>query len=151
TTSLDASERALWFADLPTGRAECKSPLLPGPPPEQSDPWLEVRKTRQPRRPQLPETLCPWLRPEELDDAHIEPQRLREVQTVEPDGSTTRLLLTDHPQIEEEWIGYFVEHWEPWASKTRQWEELHRVYEAVDFMRRQLEEAEERFELQLCV
>lgn len=44
-----------------------------------------------------------------------------------------------------------VNRWEPWAQEMRIWQEVQRVYEDVDYMRRRLEEVEERYELVLAV
>jgi FRG domain-containing protein len=59
--------------------------------------------------------------------------------------------LQDQREVEEAWSEYLMNHWEPWAEKMRRWQEVHQVYEAVDFMRRRVEESEERYELLLGV
>ena len=55
--------------------------------------------------------------------------------------------LDDYPEVEEAWLEYLADQWEPWAKEMRRWQEVQTVYENVDFMRRRLEEAEERYEL----
>ncbi len=57
------------------------------------------------------------------------------------------LRLKDHPEVEDAWLEYLVNQWEPWAEEMRRWQEVQHIYEDVDFMRRRLEEAEERYEL----
>ncbi|MGC8731407.1 MAG: AAA domain-containing protein, partial [Halothiobacillaceae bacterium] len=59
--------------------------------------------------------------------------------------------LADHPEVEDAWLEYLVERWEPWAQEMRRWQEVQTVYENLDFMRRRLEEAEERYELVLAI
>jgi len=59
--------------------------------------------------------------------------------------------LKDHPDVEDAWLEYLVNQLEPWAHEMRRWQDVQRVYERVDFMRRRLEEAEERYEVLLAV
>lgn len=161
-----SEDRVLWFSDIPNDCREIRSPILTPPTSNMPDFWFEVEKTPQPKCPSLSRELTDWVRPEDLDSPHTEPE-LNKVITVlvekkipDPDGPSEepRFIkkkvpeirrLEDHPEIEDAWIEYFVNHWEPWAEKRRYWEKVSSIYEEVDFMRRRLEEAEERFELYL--
>ena len=116
-----------------------------------------------PVRPTLPAALTDWVRPKDLDDAGLEPELLQEITVlvekplaeIEPAPSRSRRAVTkvpetrhlnDSPEVQETWLEYLVEQWEPWAAAMREWQEVHRVYESVDFMRRRVEEAAERYE-----
>lgn len=161
-------DRVLWFGNIPTDGDEIRSPILGSTPGDAADFWLEVKKTPPPRREPLPQVLAHWVRPEDLDSPHKEPELKKEItvpverEIPDPDAppEAPRTIketggeihrLTDHPEIDDAWVEYYVTHWEPWAAKRRRWEETSKVYEEVDFMRRRLEEAEEQYELFLGV
>jgi very-short-patch-repair endonuclease len=108
------------------------------------------------------------VRPDDLDSPHKEPELKKEITVLiereipDPDAppEAPRTIketveeirrLKDHPEIDDAWVEYYVTHWEPWAEMMRRWYKVYQVYEDVDFMRRRLEEAEERFELFLGV
>lgn len=59
--------------------------------------------------------------------------------------------LKDYPRVEDAWLEYLENQWKPWAEEMRRWKQVQAIYEDVDFMRRRLEEAEERYELLLAV
>jgi hypothetical protein len=157
-------DRVLWFSGIPRDSQEIRSPFLVPPTDDSSDFWLEVKKTPPPARKPIPEALADWVRPEDLDSPHKEPELIQEITVLvereipDPDApqeaprtikETVQEIrrLQDHPEIDDAWIEYYVTHWEPWAEKMRRWWKVYQVYEDVDFMRRRLEESEERFEL----
>ncbi len=163
-----SDEKVLWFKDIPKEHAECRSPFLTDQPDDLGGLWLEVRKKRMPARPPVPQVVSDWVRAEDLDQPEREPELLPEItvlverQVPDPDASqdTRRTIvekvpelrrLADHPEVEEAWLEYLIEKWEPWAQEMRRWQEVQSVYENLDFMRRRLEEAEERYELVLAV
>jgi very-short-patch-repair endonuclease len=167
-SSYGTDEKVLWFADIPRDRGECRSPFLIDKPEELTGLWLEVRKKRMPARPAVPQVVADWVRADELDQPENEPELLPEItmlverQVADPDAphDVQRTVvemapelrrLADHPEVEEAWLEYFVEKWEPWAQEMRRWQEVQTVYESLDFMRRRLEEAEERYELLLTI
>ena len=43
-------DRIIWFGDVPTGHAECRSPFLMESADDLGELWLEVRKKRMPMR-----------------------------------------------------------------------------------------------------
>lgn len=59
--------------------------------------------------------------------------------------------MQDHPEVEHAWFEYLVKQWKPLAEKMRQWQEVHNIYEKVDFIRRRLEESEEKYELLFAI
>ncbi|MCJ7587786.1 MAG: AAA domain-containing protein [Candidatus Aminicenantes bacterium] len=161
-------DKLLWFAEVPRDRTECRSAFHAANPAEFPDMWLEIHKKRMPSRPPVPEVVKDWVRPQDLDQADQEPKLLPEITVLikrrvpDPDappdqgrtvteevGEVRR--LKDHPEIEDAWLEYLVNQWEPWAQEMRPWQEVQRIYEGVDFMRRRLEEAEERYELVLAL
>ncbi len=161
-------DELLWFADVPKDRRECRSALLSENPEQFPEIWLEVRKKRMPTCPPVPEMVLDWVRPEDLDQTQHDPELLPEItllverQAPDPDAPPEQQVtmvtkvpelqhLSDHPEVEEAWLDYLVNKWEPWAEELRRWEEVQRVYEKVDLMRRRLEESEERYELLLAV
>lgn len=163
-----SEDRVLWFSGIPRDSQEIRSPFLVSPPDDSSDFWLEVKKTPPPARKPIPQALADWVRLEDLDSPHKEPELIKEITVLvereipDPDAppEAPRTIketveeirrLEDHPEIDDAWVEYYVTHWEPWAERRRRWEKVSQVYEDVDFMRRRLEEAEELYELFLGV
>jgi very-short-patch-repair endonuclease len=166
--SYSSEERVLWFADIPKERDECRSPFLASSGEDSGGVWLEVRKKRMPTRPPVPPAVADWVRADDLDDPDKEPELLPEITVIverqvrDPDApEDTRSAITqkapelrrlaDYPEVEDAWLEYLVDKWEPWAQEMRRWQEVQDVYETLDFMRRRLEEAEERYELVLAI
>lgn len=121
-----------------------------------------------PGRPPVPQVVADWVRADNLDQTENDPEILPEITVIverkvpdpeAPEGVQRTIVeevsearsLEDHPEVEEAWIEYFLEKWDPWAQEMRQWQEVQTVYENLDFMRRRLEEAEERYELLLAI
>jgi very-short-patch-repair endonuclease len=161
-------DKILWFADVPKDRPECRSTLLAVKPGELGDVWLEVRKKRMPARPPLAKPIADWVRADDLEQVHNVPELRPEItvlvdhQMLDPDAPSDgrRLIveqrpelrrLADHPEIQDAWLEYVVEKWEPWAEEMRRWQQVQRVYEDLDYMHRRLEASEERYELLLAV
>ncbi len=167
-SSYGSGDKVLWFADVPRERGECRSPFLTDKREELASLWLEVRKKRMPVRPPVPQDVADWVRTEDLDQPEREPELRAEITVLverrvpDPDAphDVQRTIvetvpelrrLVDHREVEDAWLEYLVEKWEPWAKEMRRWQEVQTVYESLDFMRRRLEEAEERYELVLAV
>jgi len=167
-SSYGKGDSLLWFADVPKARAECRSPFLADKPKELTGLWLEVRKKLMPARPPAPQVVAEWVRAADLDQPEKEPELLPEITVLverrvpDPDAphdiqrtivETVPELrrLVDHREVEDAWLEYLVERWEPWALEMRRWQDVQTVYESLDFMRRRLEEAEERYELLLAI
>ena len=162
-----AGDKLLWFGEVPRDLPECRSAFHVDNPTEFPDQWLEIRKKRMPARPSVPELVKDWVRPEDLDRWEQEPELLPEITVLveirvpdpdappEQDRTATQNIpevrrLEDNPEMQNAWLEYLAK-WEPWAQEMRRWQEVQVVYEDVDFMRRRLEEAEERYELVLAM
>ena len=167
-SSYGPADRVLWLGKVPNDPAECRSPFLTDKPDDLDGSWLEVRKKRMPTRPAVPQVVADWVRADDLDQPENEPELLLEItviverQVPDPDApqetqkTTVEKVpelrrLADHPEVEEAWLEYLVEKWEPWAPEMQRWQAVQSVYESLDFMRRRLEEAEERYELVLAI
>lgn len=167
-TSYGPADKVLWLAEVPRWYDECRSPFLTDKPDDSADFWLEIRKKRMPARPPVPKIVEDWVRAEELDQPDREPELRPEItvivkrQVPDPDASqdTESTIveeapelrrLADHPDVQEAWREYLVKKWEPWVQEMRRWQEVQSVYENLDFMRRRLEEAEERYEFVLAI
>lgn len=163
-----AGDTVLWFSEVPGDRPECRSAFHSDNPAEFPDLWLEVRKKRAPIQQPPPKTIQDWIRPQDFGQADHEPELLPEITVLvekeipDPDAPVDQARtviervpevqhLKDHPEVEEAWLDYVVAQWEPWAKEIHRWQEVQHVYEDVDFMRRRIEEAEERYELVLAI
>ena len=149
------AETVVWAACLPAAQAECRCPLSMGEAGDSADVWLEVRKPQLPQRPAEPREVRDWVRPGDLDKPGNEPELLPWI-TVPPDRKgegapdTARILrLEDHPRVKEAWREYLVARWLPWAEERRRCDSVQVAYDRVDYVRRALEETEERYELVL--
>ena len=162
-SSYGDSDRVMWFGDVPSEHAECRSPFLVANPEDPGELWLEVRKKRMPMRPPVPESVADWVHPDELDQTETEPDLYAEIPVLveaeqdpfESDDSPEERYelrrLADYPDVEDAWLEYLADEWEPWAKEMRRWQEVQSTYESLAFMRPRLEEAEERYELVLAV
>lgn len=164
-----SADKVLWLSTMPEACPECRSPFLSENCRDADGIWLEVRKRRMPMRPRLPESLTDWLRcPKDLDAPGTDPDSLDEITVLvekpleDSDTPVSRnrrqvakipetRRLSDCQDVQNAWLEYLGEQWEPWAAAMREWQEVHRVFESIDFMRRRLEEAEERYECVLGV
>ena len=174
-------DKLLWLNDLRHLPGACKdvctSAFTADNPADIPDLWLEVRKKPKPTLPLLPKELQDWVRQEfqdrpedyldrELDELIdlLNPQITLLVEKRVPDPNAPRgdsgalteevlevRRLEDYPKVQDAWLEHLENQWEPWAKETRDWLKLQRIYEAVDFMRRRIEEAEEDYELLLAV
>ena len=167
-SSYGSADRVLWFADVPKDRGECRSPFLTNESDDFGGLWLEVRKKPMPARPAVPRVVADWVRACDLDQPEKEAELLPEITVLVkrevPDSDAAQdpqrtiveevpglRRLDDHPEVEDAWLEYLVGKWEPWAQEMRKWQEVQSVYESLDFMRRRLEEAEERYELLFAI
>ncbi|NLO88834.1 MAG: DUF559 domain-containing protein [Clostridia bacterium] len=174
-TAYGSGDRVLWFADLPNDLPSSWKDALwsvfsSDKPDETPDLWLEVRKKRMPELPPIPEEVKRWL-PENFlkePEAYVRENTdnmlslLREKINIIKSSAESKIDLTafdvaeeqflkDYPEVEQAWLEYLINQWESWAQEMRVWQKVQNVYENVDFMRRRLEEAEERYELVLAV
>lgn len=175
-----STDRVLWLNELPRDlspawKGACRSAFFADKPDDLPDLWLEVRKKHKPEFPPLPEELRDWV--DQKYQQHPDEYIYKEVSDllsllkdeitvlVEPSDSNMSAgamgacaeqiselrRLRDYPGIEDVWLEYLENQWKPWAEEMRQWQQVQDIYEKVDFMRRRLEEAEERYELVLAV
>lgn len=162
------ADKVLWFGEVPVNRPECRSAFQFDSPAEFPDLWLEVRKKRAPIQPSPPSVVRDWIRQDDLGRIDHEPELLPEITIIvekrvpDPDALADQAHaviervpevqhLNDHPEVQDAWIEYLVKQWEPWTREMHRWQEVQSVYEDVDFMRRRIEEAEERYELVLAI
>ncbi|WP_173298657.1 hypothetical protein [Thermanaeromonas sp. C210] len=168
-TAYGSGDKVLWLADLPRDlpsgwKDACRSAFSTEKPDEIPELWLEVRKKRRPEPPPIPEEIKPWLPDEFLDKpeeyALKNTEDLFDLVQGKTNSATKRNAPKSQPnrrdwsateKLEQLWLEYLVNQWEPWAKEFRIWREVQQLYEDVDFIRRRLEEAEERYELVLAV
>ena len=152
-------DRVIWFANLPTDCSECRSPFLVEDAEDSQELWLEVHKKPMPTKSPAPETVADWILAEDLEQFDTEPDLQPEVRvpikaeedSLEFGNIPVIRRLADYPDVQDAWLEYLVNEWEPWANKMRMWAQIQGVYENLDFMRRRLEESEERYELLIAV
>ena len=148
------TDKVLWFHEIPQDRPECRSPFFPGGAEEPLDQWLEIVKPRRPACPAVPALLKAWVNPETLEDPSKQPDLPPRITIPPPNGSAQPsevIEIEDHPEVQDAWLEYLVDEWEPWSRKMLEYQRVQHVYGTVDFMRRRLEETEELYELVLAI
>jgi very-short-patch-repair endonuclease len=161
-------DKILWLSEIPSAEPACRSPFFSDKPDDFGALWLQVRKEEMPTRPPVPDILAPWVRDIDLDNPHCEPELLSEIyalaagqaqDTREPQVTSSTAIneerdlcrLEDNPEVEEAWVDYLTDQWWPWAQEMRRWRLVQGIYDSLDFMRRRLEEGQERYELILAI
>ncbi len=150
-------ESVLWFYEVPREQG-CFS-VAWGAPREDDDVWLEVQKQSEPRCPAVPQACQNWVDPAEVSDSERDPE-LRSViaapslnASSEPagelEGSPSFLKLEDHPQVQELWLRYLIEQWNPWAERHRRWKSVQRIYGELFSMYSRQKKLGEEYELLL--
>ena len=168
TPEYGSDTRILWLADVPRNlpqnwRGACRSAFIAGNPEDIADLWLEVRKKRKPNFPPLPKELRDWVSQafQENPDGYVHRktdelisllnQRITVIVSTKGEEVAKELSIENYPHVEDLWIKYLENQWEPWAQEMRSWMQVQNLYEKVDLMRRRIEEAEERYELILAL
>ena len=162
-------DKVIYVSKLPTESPDiCSSPFLDEEFPEASDYWWKLQKKPAPPRPAVPKIVEEWVRESALDNPKEEPELLPEITILVekrvPDPGVPaeeersiivqcpeKRYLVAHPEVQEAWLVYLIQDWQPWAERRRRWQAAQQVYDDVDFMRRRLEEAEERYQLFLGI
>ncbi len=170
--SYSSSDRVLWLYRLKEASKELRSSVqsvffqeMTGE--ADSEKWLEIRKIPKPKLPPLPLELYEWVpqefqyNPEDYLDENIEKlEKILKEKVIslvdlpsEQDGTKDyhSKYLSEHPHIKAIWLEYLSTSWIPWVQNMRIWRKNQEFYEQIDFMRRRLEEAEERYELVLGI
>jgi len=130
------TDRVLWFADLPQGYPEIRSVFFMDKPSEEPDVWLEVKRQPRPVSPSVPVILKDLI--EGIDEAQWRREPILKQEQIPSEA--------DAFEVNRAWND-FIRRWQLWSQQMDRWEQIHNVYEQVDFMRRRLEEAEEVYEL----
>lgn len=157
------NDKILWLSEIPKDSTEIRCPFVLDSD-EMFEYWLQVRKSPMPKRPPISEMIKDWIRPTDLENIRNTPELLQEIaiiaeeeivnpktQHIEKRKVPKLHRLQDHPEVEDAWLEYLINQWEPWAKKMEEWQRIQKIYEDIDFIRRRLEESEERYELILAV
>ncbi len=142
------NDKVIWFADLQNLSDEVISALLSPRRDEELTTWLEVQKPTPEDPPKVPEPVGRYFHISGWREPKQEP-------TTEPKSAGATLGGVNLPwnvlrDAKIAWKEYLEKAWRPWAEKQRRVEEVLRLYEELDYMRRRIEEAEERYELVLA-
>src|SRR3989442_10484116 len=150
-------ESVLWFCEVPREQG-CFS-VAWGSSREDDDVWLEVRKQSEPRCPSAPQACQNWVDPAEVSDSDQEPELKAaiavpaSIPSSGPAGElevpSSFLKLEDHPQVQEQWLKYLIEQWNPWAERHRRWKSVQRIYGELFSMYSRQKKLGEEYELLL--
>lgn len=161
-TTYGSEDKVLWLADLPcelpsNWKDACRSVFITDKPEEIPELWLEVRKKRKPELPPIPEQIKILLPDDFFDNLEKYASKDTEDLLELVFSKTNSNIKLDYQkkvsigEIEKLWIEYLENQWEPWVKEFRIWKKIQQIYQQVDFMRTELEKAEERYELVLAI
>ncbi len=154
---LSEYEKVVWFDDVPEYKG-CFSVLSPESDKLQDSTWLEIRQSPEPRRPAIPPSCGRWLEEETIEDEPYAEPRLRDEIVIgnfrlnnNPTSNTQEQteLLSDHPEILQEWERWKQDNWRPWVETHINWKAVDEVYFQLFSIHQQLKKLGERYELLL--
>ncbi|MBI4831722.1 MAG: hypothetical protein HY801_09250, partial [Candidatus Lindowbacteria bacterium] len=133
--SIDSYEDAVWFSEIPREKGcYCVAWHL-GQEKQPEDVWIEVRKPRLRAAPQPPDSLRPWLRPEDVANSSLDFPALSEhviVASKTSDNAENEELtyeyLKDFPDVSKLWERYVEEKWWPWAEEDKKLRAVQSAY-----------------------
>lgn len=145
----DPEDRLIWLGDCAGLEPEVHSPLLSESNEGAFASWLEVRKPSLSPPPPVPSEVTDFFHVYGLDTCEVPPY-------IEPRGPAAGKWLPVR-QAERvaaaraKWEQYVRDQWRPWAETRKRLNRVQELYEDLDFMRRRIEEAQERYEAVLGV
>lgn len=159
---LSEYEQVVWFYDIPEHKG-CFSILGPESDTVQDTTWLEIRKSPEPKRPQVPTACQRWLEDTDEDNPEAEAKLKDEIPTntshtpgyelnlhPQDEESTPSVeRLSDHPEILEEWDRWKQDNWRPWLEAHSRWKVADDIYFKLFSIHQQLKKLAERYELLL--
>lgn len=120
----------LWFDEVPH-EPGCFS-VAWGAEREGDEVWLEVKKQKEPPCPAIPAACTDWVSPSDVHNSDREPelkQRIPAPRAAEDaDEPPAYLELANHAEIQEQWLRFLIERWNPWAEQHRRWRVVQEVY-----------------------
>lgn len=156
-------EEILWIKDIPS-EPECYS-IAWGAKREHDgemddDLWIEVKRKKEPPCPKIPNKCTDWIDPAVVlnsDEGFI--PMPRETITILPEGNVDEdggpepvvLELSDHPEVQDIWIKYLEEKWEPWTEQHRRWKKIQTVYGKLFAIHQHMRRLGEEYELILGI
>ncbi|MCB7128438.1 MAG: DUF559 domain-containing protein [Candidatus Brocadiales bacterium] len=161
-------EKLVWFNDIPH-EDECFTIVWGSEGESSDDLWIEIKRPKEPKCPKVPEICRDWVELEFIYYSDEEPDELldklrdrilgpeEEVdglkEGVELDDEEIRqpvfLDRKDYPEVDEVWLEYIYNEWEPWAEKHRRWKSVQKVYTDLFTIDQQQKRLGEQYELVL--
>lgn len=140
-------DEAVWLGDVPRlDRFTCGAWSDSG----NRDVWLSARKEAEAPPPTPPDICAPWYDARVLGDSGKEPA-LREAWAPPEDQGGGFRHLRDEPRVQEAWLRYLIEVWQPWAARHQAWQGGQKIYDALLRIYRKQQRRAEEFELVLGV
>ena len=101
------------------------------------DKWIEIKKPKIPECPKLPHAIKNWIVTSALENYKKKPQLLdyilQENLGENAEVFQAKVLLKDMPKIQNEFLKFYEEQWQPWADEKKRlepvWQRYNDLYE----------------------
>lgn len=158
-------ERVLWFKDIPQ-EAGCYTAAWGSDKAESDDIWIEIKRRREPKCPTVPKICQDWVELKSISNSDKEPELRDRILAPKPAAADSKeeieseneqylepvfLELKDYPEVEEEWLNYLINKWEPWAEEHHHWKSVQKIYSDLFTMYQQQKRLGEDYELVLGI
>ena len=132
-------EKTLWISDIPQ-QEECFTSAWGPNEDYDSAIWLEVKNRKEPQLPSIPSVCKNWIFERDLRNKKDLPTLLSEISVQEtnpdwrkdddeqPQFIDRKVLLAQHPEIQQAWDSFVDNKWLPWVEEHNIWESVHKVY-----------------------
>ncbi|MCF7957651.1 MAG: AAA family ATPase [Phycisphaerae bacterium] len=148
----------LWFDDVPELKG-CFTHAWGPCSDVDIDVWLEVTKQPEPKLPDVPEECEEWIAQSELYNCNNVPNLKESIITTEilyDDEDENEYVeveetvyLADCQEVQDIWVKYIDDNWNPWAEKHKEWSRVQTVYSKLFTIYQELLKSGEEYELVL--
>ena len=135
--TVDQFESVIYFSDIPQEK-ECNVITRHLDQDQQNqkninyDKWIEVKKPKNVEHPHPPDTINDWIKHQDLSsyyqDLKLFPYIIQESLGVNAEVFTQKVLIEDHPKVQQAFDTYYQQQWLPWAKEKKRIEPVQKLY-----------------------
>src|SRR6202165_4850975 len=141
-----------WLSDLPRENGCHYIGWHPVAEVDPATPWVEIRKPKIKPPPPLPQSLQPWIVPEQLLDSNIDRPELQQMIEVfdEQDPVAKVVVIEECPDVIAVWEQYIEKQWRPWAENDRIQQRIQLEYSNLFSIYQKQKTLGENYEVVFC-